>query len=200
MRHPISRATAAAIFVLAAIGVAMRFHGAGTTPAFADFLEPILEAKTIRYKETAKWSSLPAELKILPAKDQKRYLDGGMTSVVMMLGSDRIRRESDWPAKTVFIWDGRLGKSISLLPDQKRATLSDDKERPKDRKPGEAHQDAAARFRAMLLGVKNEPGVKREPLGEKGDRRTPRRRSPYHVRRRRDGCVGRSQDGLARPH
>jgi anti-sigma factor RsiW len=52
MRSPVSRVTAAAIFVLAVTGVAVWFHGSGATPAFADFLEPILEAKTVRYKVT----------------------------------------------------------------------------------------------------------------------------------------------------
>ena len=52
MRSPVSRVAAAAIFVLAIAGVALWFHGGGTTPAFADFLEPILEAKTVKYKMT----------------------------------------------------------------------------------------------------------------------------------------------------
>ena len=52
MRSPVSRVAAAAIFVLAVAGVALWFHGGGTTPAFADFIEPILEAKTVKYKMT----------------------------------------------------------------------------------------------------------------------------------------------------
>ena len=60
MRSPISRATAAAIFVLAIAGVALWFHGGGTTPAFADFLQPILDAKTVKYKITIERTSLPA--------------------------------------------------------------------------------------------------------------------------------------------
>ena len=39
MRSPVSRVAAAVVFVLAIGGVALWFHGGGTTPALADFLE-----------------------------------------------------------------------------------------------------------------------------------------------------------------
>ena len=38
MRNPVSRATAAAVFVFAMVGVALLFHGGGATVAFADFI------------------------------------------------------------------------------------------------------------------------------------------------------------------
>ena len=60
MRSPVSRVAAAAIFVLAIAGVALWFHGGGTTPAFADFLKPILEAKTVKYKMTTEMDGPPA--------------------------------------------------------------------------------------------------------------------------------------------
>ena len=52
MRSRVSRVAAAVIFVLAVTGVALWFHAGGATPAYADFLKPILEAKTARYKMT----------------------------------------------------------------------------------------------------------------------------------------------------
>ena len=52
MRSPVSRISAAAILVLAIGGIAVWFHGGGTTPAFADFIEPILSAKTVTFKTT----------------------------------------------------------------------------------------------------------------------------------------------------
>ncbi len=47
MRHPVSSAAAAAIFVLAIVGVGLWFHSGGATPAFADYLQPLLDAKTV---------------------------------------------------------------------------------------------------------------------------------------------------------
>ena len=52
MRSPVLRAAAAAIFVLAIVGAALWFYGGGTTPAFADFIEPIRNAKNAKYKIT----------------------------------------------------------------------------------------------------------------------------------------------------
>jgi outer membrane lipoprotein-sorting protein len=166
MRSPVSRIAAAVIIFLAVTGVALWLHSAGTTPALANFIEPILEAKTVKYKETYKWTSLPAEMKSLPAEMQKNFLNG-TTTKVMMLDADRTRMESEIPTKTIQIWDGRQGKSLDLLPDQKRATIFTDDNRPKDKTPNQVHRDAAASFRALLLDARDKPGVKREPLGEK---------------------------------
>jgi hypothetical protein len=135
------------------------------TPAQADFLDAILEAKTIRYKVTTKWTSLPELMRSLPAETQKKLREG-TTDVVMRLGPERSRTESEWPSKTVHIWDGRQGKSISLIPDQKRATISDQKNGAKGKAPDRAPQDAAAGFRKLLLDARDRPGVKRESLGE----------------------------------
>ena len=52
MRSSVSRISAAAILALAIGGIAVWFHGGGTTPAFADFIEPILSAKTVTFKTT----------------------------------------------------------------------------------------------------------------------------------------------------
>ena len=60
MRSPVSRVAAAVIFVLAITGVALWFHGGGATYAFADFIEPILEAKTAKFKMTTEMKGEPA--------------------------------------------------------------------------------------------------------------------------------------------
>ena len=52
MRSPVSRISAVAILALAVGGIAVWFYGGGTTPAFADFIEPILSAKTVTFKTT----------------------------------------------------------------------------------------------------------------------------------------------------
>ena len=155
MRSPLSRVTAAAIFVLAVAGVALWFHGGGATPAVADFLEPILEAKTVKYKTTTEMKGPPA-------------LTG--TAQVMMLNASRSRTETEVEMpnmpkhKTVTIWDGSQGKSLHLQPAQKQATLYDYVNMPKDKTP---NQDPLGGLRAMLLDSENKPYDKREPLGKR---------------------------------
>ena len=89
MRSPVSRVAAAAIFILAVTGVALWFHGGGTTPAFADFLEPILNAKTVKYKMTTEMTSLSAEMKSQLSAEMQKELMKGTTDEVMMLDADR---------------------------------------------------------------------------------------------------------------
>ncbi|MEN6556613.1 MAG: zf-HC2 domain-containing protein [Thermoguttaceae bacterium] len=54
MRSPVFRIATAAILAITIGGIAMWYHGGGTTPAFADFLKPILTAKTVTFKSTTK--------------------------------------------------------------------------------------------------------------------------------------------------
>ena len=155
MRSPVSRVTAAAIFVLAVAGVALWFHGGGARPALADFLEPILEAKTVRYKVTTEMKGPPAT---------------NATTVVMMLDATRSRSEMEveMPNRpkfmTVHIRDGGQGKTLLLQPAEKRATVYDDANMPEDRK---AKPSDPFWFRSLLLDARDKPDVKREPLGEK---------------------------------
>ena len=68
-------------------------------------------------------------------------------------------------SKMVQIWDGYQGKTLILEPEQKRATVFDHADRPKDKTPKAA--DPLAGWRSFLLDARNKPDVKREPLGEK---------------------------------
>ena len=52
MRHPVPSIAATVVFILAIAGVALWFHGSGATPALADFLAPILDARTMKLKKT----------------------------------------------------------------------------------------------------------------------------------------------------
>jgi hypothetical protein len=153
MRSPVSRVAAAVIFVLAITGVAFWFYGGGTTPVYADFLKPILEAKTARFKMTSETMGT-----------------GGMaTTVVMKLGESRSRVETELEApnypksKSVEIWDGYQGKRLSLDPEKKLATLSVD--RPKDKTPEKV--DPLGGWGSFFLEAQKAPDVNREPLGEK---------------------------------
>jgi anti-sigma factor RsiW len=168
MSSPVSRIAIAAIFVLAVTGVALWFHAGGTTPAFAEFLEPILNPKTVRYKETAKWTSLSAEMKSQLSAEVQQNMMKGLTDEVMMLDAYRSRTVSeglDKNSKMVHIWDGYKGKTLDLLPTQKRASVFKDDNTPKEKTPNGG--DPVAGWRAMLLDARDKPGVKAESLGEK---------------------------------
>lgn len=155
MRSPVSRVTAAALFVFAVTSIVLWFHSGGTTPAFANFIEPILNAKTVKYKVTTEMKGLPT---------------GTATTVVMMLDARRMRSEmevempSHSKVKTIHIWDGRQGKTLMLHPAVKQATIFTDAQKPKDRK---VNPDDPFWFRLLMLDARDKPDVKRESLGEK---------------------------------
>ena len=159
MRSPMSRVAAAVIFVVAITGVVWWFHAGGATPAYADFLKPILEAKTARYKMITEMTGTSA---------------GTTTTVVMMLGPSRSRSEMEIEmpnlpksklSKSVQIWDGYKGKHLNLDPERKLATVFDYVDRPKDKTPKDA--DPLGGWRSFLLDARKAPDIKREPLGEK---------------------------------
>ena len=156
MHSRIPRVAAAIVLLLAIAGVALWFHGGGATPAFADFLKPILEAKTARYKMIVEMTGANAAT---------------MTTEVTMLGPSRTRSEMVTEmrglprSRMVQIWDGYKGKQLSLEPEQKRATVFDSTDRPKDGTPEAA--DPLGIWRSILLDAHKRPGDKREPLGEK---------------------------------
>ncbi len=153
MHSPISRAAAAAIFVLAVTAVALWFHGGGATPTFADFITPILDAKGVKFKITVVMKGPPAVT---------------LKSNVMMLDDALMRHETQIPfqSKTVVIQDFSQGKSLNLNIATKTATLLTFTNRPNKY---EASGDKAplAGYRSLLLDARDKPGVKREPLGEK---------------------------------
>ncbi len=179
MRSPVSRVAAAAIFILAIGGVALWFHGGGTTPAFANFLQPLLDAKTVKYKETCEVTSPLAGTTALSAETYKDLLTG--TAVVMMPDADRSRTEtssSSGKPQRVEIWDGSQRKSLMLEPAAKRATVYHAAAMPKDNTPqGKDRLSAAPRrgagepwpvafFRSLLRDARDKPDVKIESLGQ----------------------------------
>ena len=184
MRHPVSSAAAAAIFLLAVAGVVLWFHGEGTTPAFAAFIQPLLDAKTVKYKVTVEIASPPVggtwTMVGLSAELQNDLMKP-RTSQVMMLDANRSReetKESD-KSKTVEIWDGGQGKQLILEPAKKRATVWNYPAVPNDKTPDGKERGAAspqpgpggpwpvALFRSALLDARDKPDVQRESLGEK---------------------------------
>ena len=153
MRSPVSRVAAAVVFVLAIAGVVLWFHGGGATYAFADFLAPVLEAKTAKFKITTEMKGEPAS-----------------TGEVMVLDATRQRQEFEMAmpdkskSKTIMIFDWGRGKGLVLEPKTKKAVVYTLANVSKERL---AQEDAFGWFRSVLLDSRDKPDVKREPLGEK---------------------------------
>jgi outer membrane lipoprotein-sorting protein len=153
MRSPVSRVAAAVVFVLTVTGVALWFHGGGATPAFADFAKPILEAKTAKFKITTEMEMNGQAITT--------------TAEVMVLDAARSRQEMEMPdkSKMVMIFDWGRGKSLTLVPALKQATVLTMTNMPKGKIP--IDKDPLGWLRLLLLDARDKPDVKREPLGEK---------------------------------
>ena len=152
MRSPVSRIAAAAIFVLAITGVALFFPGSGATFAFDDFAAPILEAKTVKCKMIIETKGPPART---------------ITSEIMTLGGTRMRQVAELPdmPKFVVIEDSSQGKSLTLEPASKTATVITSTKNRKDKTPESG--GLFTLFRLFQL-VEEKPGaVKHKSLGEK---------------------------------
>ena len=152
MRSQVFRVGAAVVVVLAVTGVALWFYGGGATPALADFLNPILEAKAVKYKMTTEVKG-PHPMTV--------------TSEVTMLDGARHRQEVVMPdkSKMVMIDDRSQGKKLTLFPASKKATVLTLANMPEYQTPED--NDPLAGFRLILLHARDKPGIKREPLGEK---------------------------------
>ncbi len=153
MRSPVSRIAAAVVFILTVTGVALWFHSVGTTPAFADFTKPFLDAKSAKYKVTA-----TREGRLLSTDER------------MVLCPYRTREETrtEMPGggemRTVTIWDFQKGKMISLDPGRKTAMVTTYANMPKER----ASMDPFAEWRSLLLDARL-AGSQTCPVGREGD-------------------------------
>jgi hypothetical protein len=147
MRSSVSRISAAAILALAIGGIAVWFHGGGTTPAFADFIEPILSAKTVTFKTTSE------------VEGQKI-----LGKVMAMASPQRTRSEQDTPSKQkmVTIVDD-TGHNLVLRPAEKVAIVTTSTNVPKEKRPKAIFFE----LRSQLADARDQPDWIREPLREK---------------------------------
>jgi outer membrane lipoprotein-sorting protein len=147
MRSPVSRISAAAILALAIGGLAVWFHGGGTTPAFAAFVEPILSAKTVTFKRT------------FEGEGQK------ITSKVMGIASpQRMRVEQEIAGKqTLVTISDDQGNSLTLRPTEKIAIVTTLENVPKEKRPKAIFFE----LQSQLADARDQPGWIRERLGEK---------------------------------
>ena len=111
MHSRVTRVGAAVVFLLAIAGVAVWFHGGGATLAFADFVRPILEAKTAKYKQTVEMKGPPA----MTITSQEMVLDATRSRSEIMLPDGRVQ--------SVQITDWSKGVSLCLIPAMKHATI-----------------------------------------------------------------------------
>ncbi len=152
MRSPVSRIAAVAIVVLA-VGVAMFFQGGGGTAfAFTDFVAPILKAKTTKCKMIIETKGPPVQT---------------LTSEVMTLDGARVRQVTELPdkSKVVMIQDWSQGKSLTLLPASKTATVLTSSSNRKDKTP--ENGGFFVFFRLFQHVAEDKPGIEHESLGEK---------------------------------
>jgi outer membrane lipoprotein-sorting protein len=146
MRSPVSRISAVAILALAVGGIAVWFYGGGTTPAFADFIEPILGAKTVTFKATSE------------AEGQK------ITSKVMATASpQRVRLEQDLPGNQKIVTISDATGSLTLRPAEKVAVVTTLANVPKEKRPKVIFFE----LRSQLAEARDLPDWIRKPLGEK---------------------------------
>jgi outer membrane lipoprotein-sorting protein len=146
MRSPVSRISAAAILALAIGGIAVWFHGGGTTPAFADFIEPILSAKTVTFKTT------------FEGEGQK------ITGKVMAMASpQRVRLEQDLPNEQKMVTISDETSNLVLRPAEKIAIVTTLTNVTKEKRPKAIFFE----LRSQLVDARDQPDWIREPLGEK---------------------------------
>jgi outer membrane lipoprotein-sorting protein len=146
MRSPVSRISAVAIVALAIGGIVVWFYGGGTTPAFADFIEPILGAKTVTFKTT------------FEAEGQK------ITGKVMATTSpQRVRFEQELPDKQKMVTISYDTGSLTLRPAEKVAIVTTLTNVPKEKRPKVIFFE----LRSQLAEARDLPDWIRKPLGEK---------------------------------
>ena len=149
MRSPVPRVAAAAIVVVV-VGLVFWLPGGGATPAFANFIAPILQAKTAKLKLVTEMTG-PSPMTI--------------PSELMVLSATRWRQEIVQPnkSKAIMIYDLGQRKSLTLDPANKKAlvltlaNMTDEQLR---------QQDMFGWFRSILADARDKPDIEREPLGE----------------------------------
>ncbi len=170
MRHPMS-VVSAAVFLFAVAGVALWFHGGGTSVALADFIQPILEAKTVTFKMTTEYEGTYREtsevMMLGPSLERKER----KTLEIRMRGG-HVASESEggkwqpvpYNSEKVEIWDRDQGNMITLAPALKWARVTTFINR---RQESPAFTLLMLDLRSQLRQFQDGRWFKRESLGEK---------------------------------
>jgi hypothetical protein len=147
MRSPVSRVAAAVFFVFAIAGVALWFHAGGTQYAYADFLKPILEAKSAKFKATFE-------------RNGKQVA----TANCMVLAPNRERMELQQLGQPMKIQIGDYSKGVGVMIDSAKRTVVINKAVGLSRE--QAFMNPLEEMRSLLLEA-GKRDVKRESLAEK---------------------------------
>ena len=147
MRFPVSRIAAAAVFVFAIAGVALWFHVSGTQYAFAEFIKPILEAKSAKFKATFE-------------RNGKQVA----TANCMVLAPNRDRMELQQLGQPMEIQIADTSKGVGVMIDSAKKTVVINKVVGLSRE--RASMNPFDEIRSLILDAEK-PDVRRESLGEK---------------------------------
>jgi|GEM_PF-5234291 len=146
LRSRASRLSGVAILMLAIGGIAVWFHAGGATPAYAGFIEKILNAKTVTFKATA------------DVEEQK--VTG---KVLAIASSQRMRFEQELPnGQTVVTISAETG-SLVLRPAEKLAIVATVTSVAKENRPNALF----FAFQSQLAEARDQPDFSPESLGEK---------------------------------
>ena len=138
---------AAALLVAAIVGVFFWFHIANTQFAFADFIAPILDSKTVTFRMTGEEHGKEITAKVMAIASPQRI---------------RVEQDITNKHKMVTIFDA-MGKSLALLPSQKIAVVTTHTNAPKEKRPKAIFFE----LRSQLADARDRPDWIREPLGKK---------------------------------
>jgi hypothetical protein len=170
MRHSVSFASAA-VFLFVITGVALWFHGGGTAPALADFIKPILEAKTIKFKMTAEYEGTYRETSEVMMRGPYRERKDRKTLEVRMHDGHMASESSGgkwqpvpYNPELVQIWDRDQGKMLTLMPSKKWVRVTTFINQPKE---SPAFSVLMLDLRLQLHEFRDGPEFQRESLGEK---------------------------------
>ena len=147
MRSPTFRFSTGAVFVLAIAGVALWFHVSGTQYAFADFVKPILEAKSAKFK-------------VAFERNGKQVA----TANCMVLAPNRTRMELQQPGQPVELMIADYSKGVMVRIDSARKVAIVNK--VVGLSPEQASMNPLDEMRSLILDA-GKRNVKRESLGEK---------------------------------
>ena len=124
----------------------MWFHAGGATPAYAGFIETILNAKTVTFKTTSE------------IEGQK------ITGKVMAIASpQRVRLEQDLPNEQKVVTISDENGSLVLRPADKLAVVATVTNVPKEKRP----KALFFALQSQLADARDQPDWIRESLGEK---------------------------------
>jgi hypothetical protein len=159
-RSPVSSISAAAILFFAIGGIVLWFHGYAINSALADFIQPIIDAKTITFN--------------------LKTVEAGVAAVgytkVMVMAPDRVRLEMKIPDRsfnktqiTINDQEHHRMKQLYLIPDEKKAVFFDFHDVPDFKFAQTAYRPFLflVEIRSQWLKGGDTPKVRRESLGEK---------------------------------